>query len=238
MPGNPNGGHCSSVRVRVFLDGQLVNTTPFLGWTYPGYEGPNKNLPLTAQLLPANLVVSAGTHTLDLQAEGTPGGCNAGALASWGGTFSMTALQCPAQPLPQCSDGIDNDGDGLVDFPADPGCFGPTDNDEFNQLSIPQCPNGQQPTQQTTIVAPKFFGITNCNGGNYTQQLCPEKFSQQFTLQNASTVIAPFVVSMTARGLDCPDAGDAITVSPSNRATHDVRIAFLLSYDAFKSLPV
>jgi hypothetical protein len=27
-----------------------------------------------------------------------------------------------AQPAPACSDGIDNDGDLLIDFPADPGC--------------------------------------------------------------------------------------------------------------------
>jgi acid phosphatase type 7 len=33
-------------------------------------------------------------------------------------------------PPPQCSDGIDNDGDGATDFPEDPGCTGETDNDE------------------------------------------------------------------------------------------------------------
>lgn len=32
----------------------------------------------------------------------------------------------------QCSDTIDNDGDGLKDFPNDPGCTGPTDDDETN----------------------------------------------------------------------------------------------------------
>jgi hypothetical protein len=35
------------------------------------------------------------------------------------------------QPPPQCADGIDNDGDGLVDS-ADPGCFAPNDDDETN----------------------------------------------------------------------------------------------------------
>ncbi len=41
------------------------------------------------------------------------------------------------EPTPQpsfaCSDGIDNDSDGLVDFPDDPGCDSAGDNDEFNQ---------------------------------------------------------------------------------------------------------
>lgn len=33
---------------------------------------------------------------------------------------------------PECSDGIDNDSDGLIDFPADPGCTGPLDPVEDN----------------------------------------------------------------------------------------------------------
>ncbi|MBP6926079.1 MAG: hypothetical protein KBB70_00080 [Candidatus Pacebacteria bacterium] len=36
-----------------------------------------------------------------------------------------------------CSDSRDNDGDGLTDFPSDPGCSSPTDNDEYNQIIPP-----------------------------------------------------------------------------------------------------
>jgi hypothetical protein len=39
----------------------------------------------------------------------------------------------PRQPdarRPACSDGIDNDCDGLTDWPDDPGCSGPDDDDE------------------------------------------------------------------------------------------------------------
>ncbi len=38
-----------------------------------------------------------------------------------------------------CSDGLDNDGDGLTDFPADPGCTSPTDLDETD---VPECSDG------------------------------------------------------------------------------------------------
>lgn len=31
-----------------------------------------------------------------------------------------------------CNDGIDNDGDGKIDYPADPGCTSPTDTDEID----------------------------------------------------------------------------------------------------------
>ncbi len=44
-------------------------------------------------------------------------------------------------PTYQCSDGIDNDGDGLTDYPADPGCSSSTDNDEYN-APTPQCSDG------------------------------------------------------------------------------------------------
>jgi len=34
------------------------------------------------------------------------------------------------EPTPQCSDLIDNDGDLAIDFPLDPECSSPDDNDE------------------------------------------------------------------------------------------------------------
>ncbi len=47
---------------------------------------------------------------------------------------------------PQCSDGIDNDGDGASDYPADPGCFAPQQDDEVDDCpggaNCPQCGNG------------------------------------------------------------------------------------------------
>lgn len=51
----------------------------------------------------------------------------------------------PPEPVTHtaCNDGIDNDGDGLVDWnggninqPPDPGCTGPTDTNEFNIIRI------------------------------------------------------------------------------------------------------
>jgi hypothetical protein len=42
-----------------------------------------------------------------------------------------TYLTCLADcAVPQCNDGIDNDGDGLIDFGEDPGCSSPEDDDE------------------------------------------------------------------------------------------------------------
>jgi len=46
-------------------------------------------------------------------------------------------------PTPECSDGDDNDTDGEIDFPDDPGCTGPTDDSEDDVVTPdPACGNG------------------------------------------------------------------------------------------------
>lgn len=42
----------------------------------------------------------------------------------------VSDVTCGPTDLPECSDGIDNDGDRKVDFPADPGCADAQDDDE------------------------------------------------------------------------------------------------------------
>jgi parallel beta-helix repeat protein len=54
-------------------------------------------------------------------------------------------LTIHAVPPPQCSDGIDNDGDGKVDYPEDPGCTSPDDDDERDTVSIPEFPSAAVP---------------------------------------------------------------------------------------------
>jgi len=40
-----------------------------------------------------------------------------------------------------CQDGEDNDGDGLIDYPNDPGCSSPLDNSELEPTpSVPEFP--------------------------------------------------------------------------------------------------
>ena len=43
---------------------------------------------------------------------------------------------------PECGDGVDNDGDGRVDFPEDPGCVTAEDPSELDPLHLPQYADG------------------------------------------------------------------------------------------------
>ena len=47
-----------------------------------------------------------------------------------------TTVTVEVAGAPQCSDGIDNDQDGLTDFPADPGCDNAADNDETDAPAV------------------------------------------------------------------------------------------------------
>ncbi len=57
--------------------------------------------------------------------------------------LSFTTLNNNQQTF-ECSDTVDNDGDGLIDFPQDPGCTSSTDNTESPNPnnSNPQCNDG------------------------------------------------------------------------------------------------
>ncbi|HVF78702.1 MAG TPA: hypothetical protein VNA28_10425 [Solirubrobacteraceae bacterium] len=55
--------------------------------------------------------------------------------AGWAGAGSAEARTL----LPQCQDHLDNDGDGEVDFPDEPGCSSAADTTEINTGSLPAC---------------------------------------------------------------------------------------------------
>ena len=62
------------------------------------------------------------------------------ALLVGAGLPSDAPAQGGGPPAKQCSDGIDNDRDLLIDYPADPGCGSRNDNNEADDA--PQCSDG------------------------------------------------------------------------------------------------
>jgi hypothetical protein len=76
----------------------------------------------------------------------------------------------PPPPAAQCSDGIDNDGDGLIDFPNDPGCINVDDNDEFNAPPPPvaQCSDSIDNDGDGLIDFPNDPGCANANDNDET----------------------------------------------------------------------
>ena len=68
----------------------------------------------------------------------------------WAQAFSTVTGSTPPPPPPAaaCANGRDDDGDGKVDYPNDPGCSSSSDNDEYNAPTpppptSPACSNGK-----------------------------------------------------------------------------------------------
>jgi hypothetical protein len=82
--------HCSSVRVELFVNGVSQGSSPFFG-----------SFGAEPQSFTWNVDLDAG-DVIELQATGTPGGCNAGTLFSWGGSVTI---------VDEAGDGDDDDDD-------------------------------------------------------------------------------------------------------------------------------
>jgi hypothetical protein len=63
----------------------------------------------------------------------------------------------PSEIAGPCEDGLDNDDDGLIDFPDDPGC-----QSLDGQLENPQCQDGIDNNGDGTL---DFDGGASANGG-------------------------------------------------------------------------
>lgn len=79
--------------------------------------------------------------------------------------------------LPECSDGTDNDADGLLDFPDDPGCTEAVDNDEGDDCpagaSCPQCGNEVDDDGDALIDFPNDPGCTAASDDNEIDECIP-----------------------------------------------------------------
>jgi Tol biopolymer transport system component len=72
-----------------------------------------------------------------------------------------------------CNDGIDNDGDTKVDYPADPGCGSSTDSDESNPVG-PACSDGVDNDGDTKIDYPDDVGCLSGADNDETNPACSD----------------------------------------------------------------
>ena len=115
---------------------------------------------------------STGSGSFSLAVTGTIAGnasCE-GALATSGALTCATGYACAGtvgaktcQPA-ACNDGLDNDGDGKIDYPFDPGCDSPSDNTEANPTTLPVCGNGTDDDADGTIDYPADYGCSSAAG--------------------------------------------------------------------------
>lgn len=109
-------------------------------------------------------------------------------------TLAMTAtavvgLQTAAHATAQCSDGIDNDKDGNVDYPADPGCSSATDNSESVTCTSGVCAGISASTELQRV---RVYNVNEVPGTVHTVAGYEDLY--RFTLPNGTVVNLPCVV--------------------------------------------
>ncbi|MFA5026716.1 MAG: hypothetical protein WC713_02490, partial [Candidatus Methylomirabilota bacterium] len=80
-----------------------------------------------------------------------------------------TNVQCIT---PQCSDGIDNDQDGALDYPNDFSCSSPTDDDETFPKA--QCQDGVDNDQDGAVDYPADIGCTSAQDNDESNPASPD----------------------------------------------------------------
>jgi large repetitive protein len=156
--------------------------------------------------------VAAGTYYVVIDGWGTasgewslattgtvaPGGSCEGALFQAGAFTCTSGFACSGTPgmrtctLARCNDMIDNDGDGLTDFPSDPGCASAADNNESDDcsptigMSCPACANGVDDDMDMTIDYP---ADVRCPSPSFfTENFCPIEANIAGQIAAVSTV--------------------------------------------------
>ena len=70
--------------------------------------------------------------------------------------------------LPSCADAVDNDTDGLTDYPFDPGCDAPGDDSEADPPVPPACSDGSDNDADTITDFPLEPGCESAADGDET----------------------------------------------------------------------
>ncbi|MBA3460416.1 MAG: hypothetical protein H0T46_10675 [Deltaproteobacteria bacterium] len=110
--------------------------------------------------------------------------CNAGYACA--GPAGMRVCRGAA-----CDDGMDNDGDGKTDYPADPGCMTPADNDEADPATAPVCADGMDNDADALVDWPSDYGCVAASGTS--EAFCP-------TETNPTSLITGAVTTGTTAG--------------------------------------
>lgn len=116
-----------------------------------------------------------GAFELVVEAELAAGaGCdpmNARARCEAGLTCRGDGGAAPTCQRPRCSNGADDDGDGRADFPAEPGCATPSDDDEADPATPAACANGLDDDMDGQVDYPADTGCTGA-GADREDAVC------------------------------------------------------------------
>jgi hypothetical protein len=160
--------HCNPPAIGVVdpSTGAMLSSTNIESFIYAADFDPNGNLLVAASSL------AAGPSQLSRLAPAT-GQETAVGMLGFGGVTGFAAWSRSPFDGPDCSDSVDNDGDGLADYPADLGCTDASDVSEKTPLVA--CDDGADNdgdgwADYSTTSFPRDPGCGSATGASETSQ--------------------------------------------------------------------
>ena len=133
----------------------------------------------------------AGTFSFAVSGKITNGGSCEGALAQAGAFTCGAGFACKGaagsrtcQPS-LCGDGVDNDADGKIDFPFDPGCESIADDTEANPMTLPVCSNTVDDDMDSSTDFPNDYGCASAAGTS--EEFCTAESDPTALIATAAT---------------------------------------------------
>jgi hypothetical protein len=154
-----------------------------------------------------------GPYTLNLGGTIAPGGDCTGALAASGAiacgpTYACISGVCTGNLA--CNNGLDDDGDGDVDFPEDPGCESAVDTDEVDDCpggaSCPACSNGIDDDGDGDTDYP---ADADCTAAGGTAEVCGAESDPLIQMTSPSISGTTAMNAMPDFTLSCGNSGTA-----------------------------
>ncbi|MGE0403721.1 MAG: hypothetical protein AB7T06_43845, partial [Kofleriaceae bacterium] len=111
-----------------------------------------------------------GTYTLTVSGKIAGGESCEGTLALAGALTCTDGFACGGTMgartcMPAaCNNGMDDDSDGATDYPNDPGCDTPSDDDETDPATAPVCANGADDDTDGLMDYPDDYGCSAASG--------------------------------------------------------------------------
>jgi hypothetical protein len=158
--------------------------------------------------------VQAGTYTIAIDADTTTPNTyilNVSGVISPGAScetplFATGVLRCGlgfacdgpvgmrACVVAECIDGLDNNGDGRTDFPADPGCTSFSDDTEASMCPGPGCPVCGDGIDNDNDGATDYPADTSCQSASSSNEACTQSegvavITSQVTTGNTATAV-------------------------------------------------
>ena len=106
-----------------------------------------------------------------------------------GGRRWVCDLLVTETPVGECRNGVDDDEDGLSDYPSDPGCMHPDDRVEADEQAVPICANQTDDDQDGLTDFPADPGCIAASSGS-EEDLCGPGIEIQEYLSGTPSVIA------------------------------------------------